>query len=126
MFNRTSYFKEMVTLFLGLVLTFADDMLYENMSVLVECHKVQLALVEQKLDCGQIFEKIFTKDGWNFPLICRRACEDETVFAVYNMDTADVQFLFITALSKLVNLSFRNCAEVVTLQVVTYIYTARV
>ena len=63
--------------FLGLLLTFLDDMLDGNIAVLVEFCNFHLSLVEQKLDCGEMFSQIFIDDGWNFPLICRRACEYE-------------------------------------------------
>ena len=57
MFNLASWgnFKAMVVSFLGLLLTFVDDMSDGNMAVLVECHNIHLSLVEQKLDCGQMF-----------------------------------------------------------------------
>ena len=41
--------------FLGLLVTVVDDMFDGNMAVLVEFHKFHLSLVEQKLDCGQMF-----------------------------------------------------------------------
>ena len=57
MFNLASWrnFKAIVISFLGLLLTFVDDMFDGNVAELVECHSFHLSLVEQKLDCGQIF-----------------------------------------------------------------------
>ena len=59
MFNLASWgnFKAMVVSFLGLLLT--DSLMTcpidGNMAVLVECHNNHLSLVEQKLDCGEMF-----------------------------------------------------------------------
>ena len=57
MFNLASWrnFKAIVISFLDLLLTFVDDMFDGNAVVLVECHNFYLSLVEQKLECGQMF-----------------------------------------------------------------------
>ena len=59
MFNLASWrnFKATVISFLGLLLTFVDDMFDGNLAVLVECHNFHLSLVEQKLDCAQVFNR---------------------------------------------------------------------
>ena len=59
MFNLASWrnFKAIVISFLGLLLTFVDDTLAGNSAVLVECHNFHLSLVEQKLDCTQVFNR---------------------------------------------------------------------
>ena len=79
MFNLASWrnYKAIVIWCPGLLLTFVDDMFDGNIAVLVEFHNFHFLLVEQKRDCGQMFWQIFTDDGWNFPLIFRRACEYE-------------------------------------------------
>ena len=38
-----------------MLLTVVDDMFEGHMDVLVECHNFHLSLVEQKLECGQMF-----------------------------------------------------------------------
>ena len=43
------------TEFPGLLLTFVVDMFDGNMAVLVEFRNFYLSLVEQKLDCGQMY-----------------------------------------------------------------------
>ena len=50
-------FNAIVVSFLSLLLTFVDDMFDGNMDTLVECHNFHLSLVEQKLDCRQMFYK---------------------------------------------------------------------
>ena len=45
--------------------------------VTAKCHKFHVACVELELDCGQMFYLTFTDDGWNFALMCRRACKYE-------------------------------------------------
>ena len=57
MFNLASgrNFKAIVISFLGLLLTFIDDMFDGKISVLVECQKFHLSLVEKKLVCAQMF-----------------------------------------------------------------------
>ena len=47
--------RNTVILFLDLLLTFVDDMFDGNTAVLVDCHNFCLSLVEQKLECCQIF-----------------------------------------------------------------------
>ena len=51
MFDIASWrnFTAIVISFLGLLLTFVDDMFDGNMAVLNECHNFHLSLVEQKL-----------------------------------------------------------------------------
>ena len=55
MFNLFSWrnFKAIVISFLGLL--FVGDMFDGDMAVLVEYHNCHLSLVEQKLDCDQMF-----------------------------------------------------------------------
>ena len=56
------------------VLTFVGDMFDGNMAVLVECHNFHLSACGTESGLRTMFYQIFTDDGWNFPLICRRAC----------------------------------------------------
>ena len=69
-------FKATGVSFLYLFLIFVDGMFDGNMAFLVECRNFHLSLVEQKRQPSNVLQ-IFTDDGWNFPLMCRGACEYE-------------------------------------------------
>ena len=77
MFNLASWgnFKAMVVSFLGLLLTFVDDM-----SDRWKYGRASRMSQQSPLTCGTetgLRPNVltdFTDDGWNFPLICRRAC----------------------------------------------------
>ena len=44
--------------------------------------------VEQKHYCGQMFQLIFIDDGWNFALMCRKACEYESLLQFISLNLA--------------------------------------
>ena len=56
------------------------------MAVLVEFNNFHVSLAEKKLDCGQMFQQIFLDDGWNFQLICGRACEYEPLLQFFPLN----------------------------------------
>ena len=57
MFNLALWinFSQSESYLIGLLITVVDDMFDGNMAVLVEFYKFHLSLVEQRVDCGQMF-----------------------------------------------------------------------
>ena len=59
-----------------------------NMAALAECHDFLPQMWNKNTVAAKCFKLIFTDDGFNFALMCRRACEYEPLLQFIPLNLA--------------------------------------